>query len=215
MLLIIFRNRCPLRKNEVWFYAGNKLDVVDNFNYLGTVFNYTGTFVLNQQTLAAKGLKSLNVLMHNVKQYCLKPSLTCQLFDSFVGATLNHSCEVWGFGKTKVIERIHLKFCKMLLNVKTLTSNMGVYGELGRYPVIRQTRIVKYWCRILLSENVIVVKLYQCLLNSKNTKTWAHQVKHMLDDYRFSYVWTYPASVDLNKFHMLFKERALDVFKQN
>jgi len=53
----------------------------------------------------------------------------------------------------------------MLLNVKTLTSNMGVYGELGRYPVIRQTRIVKYWCRILLSENVIVVKLYQCLLH--------------------------------------------------
>ena len=35
----------------------------------------------------------------------------------------------------------------------------------------------------------------------------------MLDDYGFSYVWNYPASVDLNKFHMIFKERALDVFK--
>ena len=33
--------------------------------------------------------------------------------------------------------------------------------------------------------------------------------------YCFSHVWTYPASVDLNKFPVRFKERALDVFKQN
>jgi len=48
---------------------------------------------------------------------------------------------------------------------------MGVYGELGRYHlyVIRQTRIVKFWCRTLQSKNVIVAKLYQCLLNSKQT----------------------------------------------
>jgi len=107
--------------------------------------------------------------------------LICKLFDFFVGATLNYSCEIWGFGKAKDIERIRLKFCKMLLNVKPSTSNMGVCGELGRYHlyVIRQTRIVKFWCRTLQSENVIVAKLYQCLLNSKNTKNWTHQVKNM------------------------------------
>ena len=51
--VMFFRNRGPLRNNEVWFYAGNKLDVVDNFNYLRTVFNYT-YIVLNQQTLLFK-----------------------------------------------------------------------------------------------------------------------------------------------------------------
>jgi len=66
--------------------------------------------------------------MNNIKQYPLKPSIICQHFDSFVGATLNYACEIWGFGKSKEIERIHLKFCKILLNVKTSTTNMGVYG---------------------------------------------------------------------------------------
>jgi len=41
------------------------LDVVNDFNYLGTVFNYTGIFALNQQQLVGKGLKALNVLLIN------------------------------------------------------------------------------------------------------------------------------------------------------
>ena len=78
--------------------------------YLGTVFNYTGTFVLNQETIAGKGLKALNVLLNNTKHYKFKPSALCQLFDSFVSSILNYGCEIWGYTKSKELERIHLKF---------------------------------------------------------------------------------------------------------
>ena len=44
----VFRKRCGLLNNESWTYKGVNLEVVNNFNYLSTVFNYTGTFVLNQ-----------------------------------------------------------------------------------------------------------------------------------------------------------------------
>ena len=33
------------------------------------------------------------------------------------------------------LEIVHLKFCKMILNLKASTSNYMIYGELGRYPV--------------------------------------------------------------------------------
>ena len=82
-----------------------------------------------------KGLKALNCLLYNIKKYCLKPKVSCQLLDAFVGSILSFSLEAWGFGKCKEIERIHLKFCKTLLKVKSSTCNMGVYGELGRYPL--------------------------------------------------------------------------------
>lgn len=62
--------------------------VVDDFNYLGTVFNYTGNFKLNQEYLASKAIKALNILLQHCKKYELKPKILCQLFDSFVGSTV-------------------------------------------------------------------------------------------------------------------------------
>ena len=133
---MVFRKRGGLRPHEKWSYNNEVLEVVNDFNYLGTVFNYTGTFVLNQETIAGKGLKALNVLLNNTKHYAFKPSVLCQLFDSFVSSILNYGSEIWGFTKSKEIERVHLKFCKQLLGVKTSTCNMAVYGELGRYPLL-------------------------------------------------------------------------------
>ena len=156
--IMVFRKRGSTRQNEKWTYGGDEIDIVNDFNYLGTVFNYTGNFALNQEYLAGKGLKALNVLIAKIKQFQFKPKTVCQLFDAFVGSTLSYASEVWGNTKSKEVERIHLKFCKQLLHVKTSTCNMAVYGELGRYPlyVNRYTRMIKYWCKIIQSDNIII-----------------------------------------------------------
>jgi hypothetical protein len=39
--------------------------------------------------------------------------------------------EIWGFGNIDIIERVHLKFCKLILNLKKSTPNFMIYGELG------------------------------------------------------------------------------------
>ena len=103
---------------------------MSNFNYLGTVFNYTGTFVMNQETFVGKGLTSLNVLLYNTKRFnCLNPQYCANCLMHLLD--LHYACEIWGFGKSKCIERIHLKFCKALLKVKTSTSNAGCMGSWG------------------------------------------------------------------------------------
>ncbi|KAL4219933.1 hypothetical protein ACF0H5_020345 [Mactra antiquata] len=215
--VIVFRNRGPLKQDEKWYYNGKTLDVVNNFCYLGIVFNYTGTFALHQESLTGKGLKALNVLLQNSKGLNLKPSVMCQLFDAFVGAILNYGGEFCGFGKSKEIERVHLKFCKRLLQVKQSTSNLAVYGELGRFPLFinRHTQIIKYWCKIINSKNILINQFYMHQLNNLNTKhNWANSVKNLLDRNGFSYVWMNPSCVNLNTFHIVFKERLLDIFKQ-
>jgi hypothetical protein len=63
--------------------------------------------------------------------YKLSVKIQLDLFDKMIKPVLLYGCEVWGFGKNEVLERVHLKFCKILLNLKSSTPNYMVYGELG------------------------------------------------------------------------------------
>ena len=130
--IVVFRKRRRIFDNEVFHYNGIQLDIVDEFCYLGTVFSFNGSFSKHTQHIVGKALKALNTLMFNWSKCEVKPSITCQSFDSFVGAVLGYGSEIWGYNKYKNIETVHLKFCKQLLNVRRSTASVGVYGELGR-----------------------------------------------------------------------------------
>ncbi len=92
---------------------------MDDFNYLGVMFNFTGSFSMNQQTLSGKALKAMNIILANIRKYDFSPKIMCQLFDAFVSSILSYGSEVCGMTKSKEIERIHLKFCKTILGVKS------------------------------------------------------------------------------------------------
>ena len=154
------------------------------------VFNYTGSFRENQETIVGKSYKALNTLSSNINKYDIQVSVQLQLFDAFVGSILHYSSEVWGYGTFNDIEKVHLNFCKRILNVKGSTSTLGVYGELGRYPlsINRYGRIIKYWCKLLRSNNSIIKAVYNLMFNectSTNKRNWLSNVKTLLDNYDF------------------------------
>ena len=62
-----------------------------------------------------------------------------------------YGSEIWGFCRSDDIEKVNLKFLKKILGVRKQTSNVAVYGELGRFPlfVLRTIRILKYWFKIM------------------------------------------------------------------
>ena len=43
------------------------------------------------------------------------------LFDKIVKPILLYGCEVWGVGNNDIVERVHLKFCKIILHVKRIS----------------------------------------------------------------------------------------------
>ena len=65
----------------------------------------------------------------------LPVDLQLDLFDKLVTPILLYGSEIWVYEDNDVIEKLHLRYCKYILNVnKSITSSM-VYGELGRYPL--------------------------------------------------------------------------------
>ena len=99
--VVVFRKRGPVFENEKWYYNNEELVIKDNFNYLGVTFNYTGSFVLNNQCLKGKSLRAMYTLINNIKKHQVKPDVALSLFDSFVAPILNYASPIWGFHKSK------------------------------------------------------------------------------------------------------------------
>ena len=108
---------------------------------------------------------------------------------------MNYGSEVWGFHNSQDIERVHLRSLKQLLNVRQQTSNMTIYGELGRVPFygISKIRIVKYWFKILADPFTLLYKVYKQQAtdvdNNRNLKSWSANVKTLLNSLGISYLW--------------------------
>ena len=94
----------------------------------------------------------------------------------------------------KILEQIHLKFCKRILKVRNTTPHFIVYGELGRFPLeIRvKLRMISYWCKLVNNETKLSSSLYRlvlCLKNQgQNNFKWINYVESILNRAGLGYV---------------------------
>ena len=103
----------------------------------------------------------------------------CKLFDDIdvlVGSILSCSAEVWGNNEAKDIELLHTTFCRWILNVRKSTNLAGLYGELGRFPLIiyRKISMIRYWIKILASGDTFIPRKIYCMLknDADNNRTY-------------------------------------------
>ena len=73
--MVVFKKEGQFFENEKWLYGISHIEVVNDFNYLCTCFNHTGTFCLNQEVLTGKGLKALNIIsfLYEIKNHRISP----------------------------------------------------------------------------------------------------------------------------------------------
>ena len=57
------------------------------------------------------------------------------LFDKIIIPMLTYGSEIWGYENIDILEKLYIKVCKLLVNLKTSAPNYMLYGEPGRYPL--------------------------------------------------------------------------------
>ena len=112
-----------------------ELEIVSEFIYLGTMFQRTGSFKKKKFNLAEKASKAMYDILNKGRVHNLSVSCQLDLFDKIIIPMLTNGSEIWGYENIDILEKLHVKFCKLLLNLKTSTPNFMLYGELGRYPL--------------------------------------------------------------------------------
>jgi len=154
------------------FKLQNKtVEIVDSYSYLGLIFKYNGNFNETRKKLARQAQKSLFSIYKSIRNQYIPIDLQLKLFDAMVEPILLYGSEIWGYENIKIIEQVHLQFCKRILKVRTTTPNFMVYGELGRFPleIKVKMRMVSYWNKLLQNEKLSSSRsIYRLLLSLKN-----------------------------------------------
>ena len=206
------------------YFDGTKLELVASFKYLGLTFFKNGKWYRSQKIISQYGTFALHRLQCLFKNVFISIKEQIKLFDSLVASVLNYGSEVWGYDKWRDIDIVHNKFCRYILCVKKSTNVDAMYGDLGRLPlnVFRKLRMIKYWIRIVenYDSNSLLCKTYDMMYqeviqgraNINVSYNWAAQIKHILDESDFTYVWNNQFDVLPN--FLSIKQRIIDQYMQ-
>jgi hypothetical protein len=106
-----------------------------------------------------------------------------------------HTLSIRGSGNNDILEKVHLKFCKIILHLKATTPNCMKYGELGRYPldIDIKLRNILYWSKLITGKDIkLSIISYGLLYLSQNNNcqfSWLNYVESILNECGLSYVW--------------------------
>ena len=143
-----------LKESENFFYGSSPIPSAREYTYLGITFSLTGSMNLAQTKLRQKALRSYFSLKAMLNLGHISKTAIFRLFDCLIVPILSYGCQVWlpltNFmgsmtgGKFPTgrriaedpIEKVHLTFLKWTLNVNKYTSNVTMWGDTGRYPLV-------------------------------------------------------------------------------
>ena len=218
--IMVFRNGGIVKPQEHWVYKGEDIEIVDEFCYLGIVFYYNGKFHRTQKQLSLQCRKAVFALKRKCSQMSFNHHTLLSLFDTYISSISYYGCEVWGAHAAQDLEKVHLDFCKNILGVKRSTPNAMIYAELGRVPMmcIRKLRMVKYWLKLLHSDNCILKScidyFQEELMLKPNCKNWLSNVQNILSEIGLNNIWFNQADFNEKFIVMEVKQRLTDIYKQ-
>lgn len=187
-VVIFSRGKIDLSK-YVFQFGCEKIEVMEDYKYLGLTFNYNGRFRKGELDLKEQATRVMYSLVGKCRKFDLPVDMQIELFNTMVLPILTYGSEIWGHYIIREIELLHLKFLKHILFVHKNTCNVMVYGELGVYPleIYIKCKMLSFWSRLITGKNSkLSYVMYQCLLHLDRsglyTSPWIASVKSLLNE---------------------------------
>ena len=168
-------------KTKQFFLNRDCIETVDSYCYLGIVIHKNGSFKVAINELRKKALRAFFGLKRTIIKNSLSLDSLLKLHDTLIKPILLYGCQIMTphqplvknlahnkFKLTSInsdpIELFHLKYLKWSCNVHRKASNIGIYGDTGRYPLsFHAIKLsVDYFNRVLtMNPNALVYKAYE------------------------------------------------------
>jgi len=203
--VIVFKCRKPKLLQEHFHLGNHTIDCVNEYKYLGILFNSNGSFDRAQENLYHRGLKAYFKMSKMLATERSGAHTVMHLFDHTVKPILLYASEIWGHIDPKLrrvtnnpeikldkgyeklwAEKLQLKMCRYVLGVNGKTSMLAIRGETGRFPLYLEvvTNLLKYLNHLMsttsdLLNNALKVNLD---LAERGKQCWVSWVQVLLNE---------------------------------
>ena len=132
---------------EEFYMHNEKIEQVEEYKYLWLWSNHRGDLKKAQAEILKQASRAMYSLVSKSRKLDLPVDLQIELFHSLVVPIVIYGSEIWGFSMCSNIEKLHLKFLKLIMGVRTSTCSAAVYGETGTFPLYVgvYTRMIGFW----------------------------------------------------------------------
>lgn len=194
--IVVFSRGKVHQDNYDFVFGSENIEVVEDYKYLGLLFNYNGRFRKGELELKEQATRAMYSVIGKGRKFDLPVDIQIDLFNTMVLPILTYACEVWGHYVVREIELLHLSFLKHILFVHKRTINDMVYGELGVYPlnIFIKCKMIAYWARMISGrETKLCFVMYKCLLHLDRsgiyTSPWIACIKNICNECGMSWLW--------------------------
>ena len=219
-VLIFSRGKC--RNNINFIFKNEPVEIVTEYTYLGIVLNYNGKFSVAIKRRHDQASKAMFAIIGQCRKLDLPCDTALELFDRIVVPIMLYGCEVWGFGNIDILERLQLKFCKILLKLGKRTPSCMIYNELGRYPIAIsiKSRMLSYWAKLTVCKvtkwcSILYQIIYGLVTEGYISSDWCNFVKDILDKTGNSFLWLQQRQIDPKWLKDNVNQILKDQFKQS
>jgi hypothetical protein len=151
----------------------------------------------------------MHIFDHTVKSVLLYASEIVGLFNNNKNVSVNSNNDshfISNLYSGNPLEKLNISMGKYVLGVNTRTTNLAIYGELGRYPLYIDTIIsmIKYWVRLCQNKNThhdpLLREAYEenLLIHGNNEPCWLRCIhillKHLNMDHMLTHTENFKSS---------------------
>ena len=218
------------KPKKPFLYLGEEVKVVDDYIYLGVIFNYNGSFKKAIENQKAVGLRAMQALFSKIRILALDVDTSMELFQRCVMPILLYGSEIWAFDSSNVasLEVLYRGFLKQLLHLYKATPTCMVLGETGQ-PKLNDLaffRQLGFWAKLAIDEVSRLSKHFLPLVSALHSLPteensdkvfhfkWFENIKHNLDSLGLSYILHTPSSFSHQQIVSAVKLRTADVNRQ-
>ena len=143
-----------------------------------------------QKDLYDRASRAMFGLLKKCNMLDLPIDITIDLFDSTILPILTYGCEIWGFQKYDIIQKLQMKFYKMVLKLRQSTPSFMILGEIGKYPVsvTIKTRMLMVWFQLVNNANstklssIVYTFLHNLYTSGTHENMYLLTIKNILID---------------------------------